>query len=521
VSDSFHTFYEASGLRANAFFPWGLGDPAQRAARVALASRQPLSRPLLDEVVRQNQAWPSPQRLQSLETLSQPGTAVVITGQQVGLLLGPLYTLYKAASAVALARRLTEETSTPCVPLFWLQLEDHDFAEIAGCELPTGSGDSLRLDLAGDPARDRASIAHRPLGPDISALLGQLDQGLSAALYREEVLALFKRHYRPGAGLGEAFAGCLAEIFGAEGLLLYNPRQAAGARLAAPVLRKALLESERVDALLAQSGEDLRRAGYVQQIPPRSGSPLVFCHPRGPTGPRYRLRREGDAFQLLDGGQGEASTFSREQLLTALEEDPLTFSTSALLRPIVQDTLFPTAAYVGGNAEIDYFAQLGRLYPFFDRQMPLVAPRAHFRLVPPRVKRWLAEPGSHEVASTTLLIPPDRSWGADLERRLEGYAAAVREKEPGLLRAVERTRATIHSALERLEERAHAAAAERARVADSRQGRAQQWLSPHGQLQERVYGPAAFAAQVGWDSLRSSVFKAIDPLSPQMKDIPL
>ncbi|TMQ06373.1 MAG: bacillithiol biosynthesis cysteine-adding enzyme BshC, partial [Deltaproteobacteria bacterium] len=330
--------------------------------RAVARSRRPLAPEVHRVLVAQNARLPaSPARDAHLEAL-RTGAAAVVTGQQVGLFLGPLYTLYKAASAVVFARMLAARTGAPVVPVFWLQTEDHDLPEIASVTVPGRAG-ATTLAVPVD-AGNRIAIAHCRLPPEIDgcldALAEALADGQAASPHAVAHVARLRRHYRPGARWADAFAGVLAELFAPEGLVMIDPREPALAAAVAPVHARALAEAGPIAAALVANDAELERAGFATAVHVRPGAPLSFFHPAGPLGPRVRLEpvpgRPGgdDAFAEVGGG----AVHSRAELLAALAADPLRFSTSALLRPIAQDTLLPTAAYVGGPAEVGYFAQL-------------------------------------------------------------------------------------------------------------------------------------------------------------------
>ncbi len=535
---------------ARAFLPLHPGLADDRGTAVRRAAR-PLDPRVADVLEAQNARFgageDSPARAAHLRALRR-GAAAVVTGQQAGLFLGPLYTLYKAATAVRLARALADETGTAVVPVFWLQTEDHDLPEIATCHVLRPDGAALALTLPADPA-DRTSVAHRRLPPEVAGALDALQQALEGLPHGAAHVDRLARHYRPGAGWGDAFAGLLAELFAPHGLVLLDPRDpglgAAAGEVHARALRRAVPIAEGLAARVA----DLAAAGFAAPVHVRPGAPLAFFHPDGPAGPRFRLepapvgggRRSGGE----DGGGGGYAlagdparrTFTADALESALRADPRTFSTSALLRPLLQDTLLPTAAYVGGPAEVAYFAQLGPLYAEFGRELPLVVPRAGFRVVDERARRTLARlglrPGDAAEPEDALLArarapegdlgPADafeeRLRGA-LDAVLDGVAPAVAGAGPGLDVALRKTRHHVHAAVEKLAAKYGQACLHRdaARVEDVR--RLRQALFPGGVPQERHYGLPAFAARYGEREFLDLVLGAIDPLDPAPKDIP-
>jgi bacillithiol biosynthesis cysteine-adding enzyme BshC len=476
------SLYLESQMRGVSWLPSSFGDPAERVARTRAAA----------------------QRRCRLPGLIPDGAAAVVTGQQVGLLLGPLYTLHKAATAVATARLLARESGVACVPLFWLQTEDHDFAEIARCRV--GAAD---VGLTVDDAR--VSVGARRLGPELGAVLDEVFASLDGLPHASEVCALLAEHYRPGASVASAFGGLLKALFANHGLVVFDPRDPEVARLAAPVIRRALVEQQPIDALLERRVSELRAAGFTEQVKLRPGSPLCFFHADGAAGPRARLEPGFDAPSLLE----------------RLDREPQAFSTSALLRPLVEDWLLPTAAYIGGPAEVEYFAELAPLYAHFGIDAPLVVPRARFRLIPPPVRRLLdalsLQPADAEQSRDRLLarvLPPapdgpSSAWLAELEERLDGMNVH------SVIRAVDRTRATVRRALARLEGRWRRALEERERVTVERVDKLQTWLFPGGAPQERVHSFVWFAASAGPRALVDALVAAAAPLDPTIKDLPL
>jgi bacillithiol biosynthesis cysteine-adding enzyme BshC len=528
------------------FLPADFRDPAARGlvVRRASARAQPVVPALLAELRAQNPDGDTNRaRRGHLDALAVPGTVVVVTGQQVGLFLGPLYTFYKSASAIALARALSAESGARCVPIFWLQTEDHDYEEIRSCRIAVPGGP--RLALVADASPSRTSIAHRCLGAEITELHAALEQALSELPHAAEVLDLFRRHYRPGAPLAAAFAGALSEIFADEGLLVLGPRCAAVAELMRPIFDQAITHHHDIGQRLLERGRELRASGLCEQVPVRPDATLFFFHTDA-TGPRYRLEREGGCADFVNPdptAPAEHRVLSESGLRALLAAEPLRFSTSALLRPLVQDTLLPTVAYVGGPGEISYFAQLAPLYELFGVAMPLIVPRGRFRLISARARSLLDKLGLSaaaieapvaEVVRRALLARPDGGSGpvlpdptalqeellADVCRRLDALAAL----EPALEAAVKRTRVSVSRNIDKLLARYDRVRTERDRTLIQRIEHAQALLFPGGAPQERSDSVVSYACQLGFGALKEKVFSRLgrDELyAPAVRDLEL
>jgi bacillithiol biosynthesis cysteine-adding enzyme BshC len=503
------------------------GTPRMRARAVARALR-PLAPEVRRAVAAQNAGLPaSAARDAQIDALGG-GAAAVVTGQQVGLFLGPLYTIYKAATAVVVARVLAAETGAPVVPVFWLQTEDHDLVEIASCSVPgAGACETIAAPIEID---NRISIAHRTLPAEIAGCLERLADALGDGGLAQAHLERLRRHYRAGASWSAAFAGVLAELFAPEGLVMIDPRDPALAAVTAPVHACALEQADRIAAAMVARCGELERAGAAVPVHVRPGAPLSFFHPDGVLGPRVRLEPAGpDAFAEV----GSGCVHERAALLAALRDDPRRFSTSALLRPIAQDTLLPTVAYVGGPSEVAYFAQLGPLYRAFDRTPPLVVPRARFRITDGRTRRLLDRlglaPRDAELSEEALLarLRPPGFDTAEISRRLLDpfvaahgeLAARLADAGPAIARALARTRGSVARAVGKL-----ASKVERARLyADVERvdavRRLRAMLAPDGAPQERTLCLAALAARIGDRAVIERVLAAIDPFDASLQEL--
>lgn len=542
----FFPSYIAGEARAESFLPARFLNPAQRVEQARLAAQRRPAGGLLEVLREQNELLPpSAARRRNLEALARPGTVAVLTGQQVGLFLGPLYTFYKAASVIAVARAIESESGVPCVPIFWLQSEDHDFAEINHCYVGGGGAAPLRLELneagpslGGTDAEAaqmaRVSVKDRLLEPEVGDQIAQLEERFGALPFAAEFIDLLRTHYRPGRSISAAFAGAMAALFEEEGLILLDPRDNVIAKLSAPICGQCIASAEKISALLLERSRALAEAGFEAQVHLRPDSPLPFFHARTLQGPRFRLEPRGKSWGLV----GSDQSVSTDELYRALELEPLRFSSSALLRPIVQDALLPTAAYVGGPSEINYFAQLPPLYAFFDLPLPLVVPRARFRCLDDRTQAWLTklrlEPADVErpreqllrdLARTRQDYPRAQSVGeqlmGDTPGRLDQLQTLAASLDPNLIKAVQRTRATISRAVSRFAARYGRSLLEQDRIALERVERLQRSLFPEGIPQERFYSLAYFACRYGMKTFKQKVFAHLDPFAATIRNLQL
>jgi bacillithiol biosynthesis cysteine-adding enzyme BshC len=305
------------------------------------------------------------------------GARTVVTGQQVGLLGGPLLTLLKAATAVARAQQATASTGIEHVPIFWLATEDHDLAEVDQVSIPgKHSLQTLRLGL-----RSSASeVGGVHLGDGIGDLLDQVSELLGYA----PVCDLLRECYTPDASLGSAFARWMTRLFAGHGLIVMDAAGRDFHALGASALRAGIEAAPELEAALLARTQELAAAGYHAQVLVKPGSSLLFLIDES-TGEREALRRTGDLWKA--GG----NTYSKADLLVLVESAPERLSPNALLRPVFQDTILPTAAYVGGPAEIAYFAQSAVLYEKILGRVTPVLPRFSATLIEPAIAAVMAK----------------------------------------------------------------------------------------------------------------------------------
>jgi len=326
----------------------------------------------------------------SIDAMKKNDSVAIVTGQQTGLFIGPLYTIYKALTAIHLAAELRRR-GVNAVPVFWMEADDHDFPEATRRAVLDGAGYAQTIDF-GSKLFPESEIAMRSVGAlrfneNIHNVTKEYLGSLPDSGWKAGVAKMLEAAYAPGRSFAEAFAILTHRLLPETGLILFNPGDAEAKRLASPVFSRAISEAEQIQSALVRRNEDLSAAGFHAQARVLSDSTVLFL---SIDGKRQALESRGDGnFQLKNSGE----KFDRARIMELAAQTPEIFSPNVLLRPIVQDYLFPTIAYAGGAAEIAYFAQIEILYSIFGRPMPVIWPRNGFTLIEPEIAEAMDKTG--------------------------------------------------------------------------------------------------------------------------------
>ncbi len=352
-----------------------------------------------------------PQTLANVEKLRN-GARAVVTGQQVGLLGGPLLTLFKAATAIARASEATRTTGVEHVPVFWCATEDHDLAEVDQVTLVNKRAvETLRLGLP----RTGGEVGALRLGQGVRELVEQASELLGYA----PVCGLLEECYAPERTLGEAFARLLTLLFAEHGLIVMDAAGREFHARGASTLRAAIERAEELEAALLERSAALEAAGYHAQVLVKPGSSLLFLLDE--RGERVALRRTGSGAGP-EAWRAGAKSYTAAELLQILESAPERLSPNALLRPVFEDTILPTAAYVGGPAEIAYFAQSAVLYERILGRLTPVLPRFSATVIEPAMDVAMAK---HEVTLEQIFAAGSAE---SLAERLGARAMPIEQK---------------------------------------------------------------------------------------------
>jgi bacillithiol synthase len=484
-------------FRFSALAPFFAGDPAAAeswTAAIANAQRHPRQRAELSNLLAQQLARrraPAAAR-DAAARLADPACVAIVTGQQAGIFGGPLYTLYKGLTAAKLAAHVSQEHGVPVVAVFWVESEDHDWDEVASVSVLDNEMQRRTVTLPRPPSAGHAPIAAINVSADIGGTIDALASALPHTEFTAELLTELRAAYVPGISMSDAFARVLDRTLGELGVIVYECSDRSAKALASDVFAHEVTHPGRTWSLAGEAGQRLAAGGYHAQVDGASQTGAAL----------FRIDGERTAVETIDA-----------RLADEARNRPETFSPNVLLRPIVQDALFPTIAYVSGPNELAYLGQLRHVYEHFSVPMPLMYPRASATILDSASARFLekhdlrfeALQARDESALNRLLaasLPPS------VDRALKEADEAIQEKMAAIVASVRAIDATLEGAatstlgklqhdLSTLRGKVISAAKKRDETLRRQFARAQAQAFPDGIPQERALGTVTLLNRYG------------------------
>jgi bacillithiol biosynthesis cysteine-adding enzyme BshC len=435
--------------------------------------------------------------------LADPRTVVIITGQQAGLFGGPLFTLLKAITTMKLAQQMQRAHGVQVVPVFWIDAEDHDWPEVNHCTVLGSDLEPKEIALGDLAGAGRLPIGRLTLDDQITPAVDLLARTLPETEFRATLIDQLRRAYRPGVGMAEAFGCWLEATLGDRGLVVFDASDPAAKPIVRDLFTRELQTQGETARLAEKAGTALVAAGYHSQVTPHGGAVSLF-----------HLNDGRDSIRVAEGKAtvGEQAT-TLAALVEEAQREPHHFSPNVLLRPIVQDSLFPTICYVAGPNELAYLGQLREIYDYFSVPMPLMYQRATATIADSATLRFLtkyelpleAMQPQDEAALNQLLesqLPPTveqaiQGAGTSIEERMATIAATVPQIDPTLEGAVQSTLARMQHDLKTLHNKVIQAAKRRDETLRRQFRHAQALTFPHGHPQEREVGFVWFLNRYG------------------------
>jgi bacillithiol biosynthesis cysteine-adding enzyme BshC len=492
------------------FYPSAVRSHTELPARAAevLAAHQTDRAALCDALQDMNATWGAGDAtLRNIQLLRDSDCLAVVSGQQAGLFSGPLYTIYKALSAVKLAGCLTQR-KTKAVPVFWIATEDHDFPEVAKAEFIARDCKLTNVEASTHLHREGQPVGRVVIDSSIDAVINQLLEHLPSSEFTPDLEAVLRDAWRAGRSYGEAFARMMTSLLGHHGLVLLDPLDPRLKALAAPLYARAARRAHEIATAIEVRSQKLIEAGYHAQVTASENSFPLFLHDE--SGARHALTRTSDGRYMT---KGEDQTYTPEELSELALAQPERFSPNVTLRAVVQDYLLPTITYYGGAAEIAYFAQTAEVYRLLERPITPILPRASLTMIERHTSRVLERYG---LTLADLFAGPENvlkrvveeHLGADTAKsfartegtfnsELDDLREQLRSVDPTLADALETGRRKINYQLEGLRTRFHRAQMARDEAAHRQLQRAFDQLYPNKELQERHINVTSLLARHG------------------------
>ena len=487
--------------------PFFAGDPAERRDWSAAIARTQGHRGRRSEIAsvvaaQQERRQASPRAVEAAARLTDASTVAILTGQQAGLFGGPLFTLLKAMTALKLAGEIARDHQVPAVAVFWVEGEDHDWDEVRSC---TVFDKELVPRTVGLPPRtgDPTPVASVSLDGSITKVIDELAAVLPPTEFTSTLLDDLRGAYAPGHGMADGFARWLERLLGPRGLIVYDASDAASKPLAADVFSRELSTAGQTARLASIAGSDLVSRGYHAQVHVPEDNLALFRL----DGARRAIRQQDG--QLLVGDERYQASALRQEAI----DHPSGFSPGVLLRPIVQDALFPTVCYVAGPNELAYLGQLRGVYEHFGVPMPLMYPRTSATLVDSATLRFLTKyqlplealQAQDDAALNALLatqIPPAveqafQSAAAAIDTEMTKLTQAVPAIDPTLEGTAKTTLGRMQHDLDTLHNKMIQAAKRRHETLRRQFAHARALAFPHGDAQERAIAFVSFLNQYG------------------------
>lgn len=503
--------YQSDPTSLSRFFPSAVASIEDIDSRVAeVLYNYPNHRDTVCDILTgQNRGFEATDKvIQNIELLRSKNTVAVLTGQQAGVFGGPLYTIHKAITAIKMAENLRSR-GIGAVPIFWAATEDHDFAEIAEAFDIDASGSLLHSTMKTVDAAAEKPVGDINVAEDIALLIDDYIASLSRTEFTETVRSILKRCWSPDMTYGRAFCRFISSLFGKYGLIVVDPLDVRLKRLSAPLILSAIKKTgEIVPSLIARSKE-LETAGYHAQVLVTDDHVPFFLI--NESGQRKALRRSQDGkFHV----HGERQELSSSELVALAGNKSESISPAVMLRPVVQDFLFPTICYFGGGAEVAYFAQNSEVYRILERPITPILHRQSFTVIEPKHSRTLDKfdlefknlfAGFDELLPSIIdrfVNPQSARLFADVEENINAELhkldTELSEIDPTLAANLATRRRKILYHIAALQQKFHRVQSERDETVNRQLRSAFTELMPLCGLQERTIGITTYLNRHGY-----------------------
>ncbi|TVR18071.1 MAG: bacillithiol biosynthesis cysteine-adding enzyme BshC [Balneolaceae bacterium] len=455
-----------------------------------------------------------PEVEKSIQKLSTDDAVAVVTGQQLTLFGGPLFTVFKILTAIKTAAHIEQTYGKPAVPVFWLADEDHDYEEIATAGV-FDRDELIQISLK-STLDEFPRVGEIVFDDQISALKEELKSVLYETDFSDDLWTLLDDCYHSGSTIRDSFGKLILRLFSKHGVILGGSNSKQAKELTRDALKKSVSHSDQLYDSLNKVSSKLFEAGFHTQVHVQESN-LFWIDDDGV---RRKIHAEGDNWF----SEGSVKSLHTGALLNLIENSPEKFSPNVFLRPILQNFLLPGAVYVAGPGEVAYYAQMKDFYREFGLSMPIIMPRFSATMVESAIDRVLPklpfsleeyskriEDLESEYINSSDAADPEpifKTWKKEFEQISRPRIDEISAIDQSLKGTSEKVRANLLTELDKLKGKVYRSLKEQDKVQLERIRKVKSQLFPGGNLQEREILFIYFMNKYGldiWDNLLGSM----------------
>ena len=392
------------------------------------------NRGVLADILRENNKYlgAGDRTLENIDKFACKGSVIIIGGQQPGLFTGPAFIIYKIITVLRLSKYIEEKTGTAVVPCFWNASDDKSSVQIDNLGIIDGRYRQVKLNMEGIEANVRLSNISLSLN-DYEDVIKEMDTLMHGGLNREvrifltDILSGLSKKAGAGNGIGlcKLFSSIVLKLFSEWGPVIIDPSDKRLKEMGLNLLKKDIEEHEAINGLISSRGEKLIKYGYHAQVDPQKDTLDFFYNIDG--------KREKISIIAERVFRVRGKDYNREELLELAKSDPSAISWNVVLRPLIQDSLFPVAATVCGPGEVSYFAQFAEVYKYMGIELPVIYPRYSATIIESRIEKILEKPDMADMIlsqgqSDAVRSVLRREGVEKTERLLEGLQEDINKK---------------------------------------------------------------------------------------------
>lgn len=441
----------------------------------------------------------------SIDKLNDNRSLAIVTGQQLTLFGGPVFTIYKTITAINFARQVENKFGIPVVPVFWMADEDHDFDEVSSIHIPGGK-ETMSYKFRANGQKEKPS-GFIKFNDEIEDLWSDISTELLETDFSKELSALIEKNYKSGSDFGTAFGNMMLHLFSDHGLILSGSNFAPVKKLSYHPMQTSVMNASALYDTLTNTSTKLESAGYHRQVYLNQSNLFWLDDDNN----RVKIQYEKDYWYTGNENQ----SWTTESLILEIEHTPERFSPNVFLRPIMQDHFIPTLSYIAGPGEVAYYAQMKNFYQKFDKRMPIIKPRISATIIESGIDRILKKLPFHiedyskriedlESEYVASADTPDiekifNDWKQKTGEILEQKKDPINEIDPTLTNSAEKAHAVFTSELDKLKGKVYRSVKKQENVQINRIKKIQNNLFPNGNLQEREVAFIYFMNKYGMD----------------------